>query len=199
MTMDFEALKAVWQRETERYSSEIPMISVAEIRMIVRKRNRRIVLRETLEALWGVAYIAILANWLRGETALLSRAGLIFMIAGIVLALPAHQALRLRFRVKRKDRSLMEYLRDEHDRLEAEISLERWYSWFYFYPVIFGLSLYVTTTKPPFLTLLPYMLLALSLGVFCYLRDRRKVRKELVPLRDEVDRQLHELSGNDND
>jgi hypothetical protein len=129
MKMDLDKLKA--ERQQHRLAQPPPSRpSTDTLSRIARARRRRTILRDVLETLWATAnlgfFIALLAsapdNW--------GRAGLIIMIAATITVLPVLRAIRLRFRIRQKDRPMIYYLRDIRDNVEAQMSLERWYSWF---------------------------------------------------------------------
>ncbi len=97
--------------------------------------------------------------------------------------------------LRRRDRSagasLTEFCRDERRSLERQIRLMRSLPWWYLAPILVGTNLFVAaTSESPAATLaLVFPLTVLVVGS-AYWLSRRSLRRDLLPLRVELDRCL---------
>lgn len=122
----------------------------------------------------------------------------VFFEGAAVVAVAVWLAVAL---LRRRDRasgeSLAEFCRDERRRLETQIRLMRSLPWWYLAPILVGTNLFVgATSKSPASVLAIVFPLTVLVIASAYWLSRRSLRRELLPLRAELDRCLAGLGEN---
>ena len=116
----------------------------------------------------------------------------VFLEGALAVAVAAWLALAL---LRRRDRSagasLAEFCRDERRSLETQIRLMRSLPWWYLAPILVGtnLGVYLTSQRPAAVMAIVFPLTVIVVAA-AYWLTRRELRKELLPLRAELDRCL---------
>jgi len=197
--MDFEEFKAALvKRELESDVFErVRLEYVAHIRKKARLMESKIVMRDIIETLASIFCIAVFASLLEPGQSRLARAGIILMIADAVFIVAVFHTVRIRYRVKRFDLPKKSFLLMERDKVDAQIRLMRRYTSWLFIPMLGGGILYFVSMNP---TISEAILFVTGLGGFSALGSwvqNRKIRTELLPFRDEINRHLREFNGNE--
>ena len=195
--MDFEEFKAALvKRELESDVFErLRLGDVVHIRKKARVMESKIVIRDIIETLTSLFCIAVFASLLEPGQSRLARAGIVLMIADAVLIVAVFHTVRIRYRVKRFDLPKKSFLLMERDKVDAQIRLMRRYTSWLFIPMLGGGILYFAWMDP---TISEAILFVAGLGGFTALGSwvqSRKIRTELLPFRDEINRHLQEFNG----
>src|SRR5262245_11109149 len=197
--MQFEKFKAALvERELENdVFEQLRREYVAHIRKKARLMEFKIVMRDIIETLASIFCIAVFASLLEPGQSRLARAGIVLMIADAVFIVAAFHTVRIRYRVKRFDLPKKSFLLMERDKVDAQIRLMRRYTSWVFIPMLAGGILYFVSMNP---TAPQTIRLVAGLGGFSALGNwvqQRKIRTELLPFRDEINRHLREFNGNE--
>lgn len=200
MTDELDRFRSAWvsrrppgplERAPEDAMEEI----VRNVRSLDRRRLRRD-LREIVIAavaggggvfaaplVWAVEPWAAVAVFLEG-------------VAVVAVAVWLAVAL-LRRRDRASGESLTEFCRDERRSLETQIRLMRSLPWWCLAPILVGTNLFVAaTSRSPAAPLALVFPLTVVVVVAVYWFSRRSLRKDLLPLRAELDRCLAGLEEN---
>lgn len=116
----------------------------------------------------------------------------VFLEAALAVAVAVWLAVAfLRRRDRAAGESLAEFCRDERRSLETRILLTRSLPWWFLAPVLLGTNLFVAATSEspaaPLALVSPISVLALGAAFWL---SRRSLRRDLLPLRSELDRCL---------
>ena len=190
--MNLEDFETYWQnRRFEGYLFDTPRSQiVADIRLSAQVRQQKYVRRSCLELgiLVIVTLMALAAIALATSPA--ARSGIALVAAGLVLQLLPIFRLNSMERNKRYDLGQEASLLDERKRVVARIRHSMRQTTWHMLPIIFGAILICIAQGRALDTITGFVtgLVATSAVIHIYLR--RKARKTLIPIIEEIDREL---------
>jgi Na+/melibiose symporter-like transporter len=189
--MEFEEPKTEWKNQKlEGYLfDETPLEIVEDIRRKAGSMRWKNIQRDVVEILVGILCIAAFSLLLESGQPPIARTGAILMMAGVMGNAIAFVVPRYRYRHKRYDLRWTEIFEQERRKLLARIRLVMGCTTWHAAPLVAGLILYMVGYGLSFLEwLIAISQLALIRG-YSHLLNRR-IRRELAPLPDEIDREL---------
>ncbi len=190
--MTLDDAREVWKNE-----SNAATMSDDQILTIVRKRSRdldrKLLWRDLREGLGGLVLAALIAPGLiRGPW--LTRAGTLVAVAGVLVVVT--MLVRARHSVPPSDdSSLIETLRVETAKLDAQIRLLETVLWWYIAPLTLGPVLMVAGEHGASWFTSIYILLAAGLAWGIYALNQRPVQRYLRPRRTDFQRLLDALDA----
>jgi hypothetical protein len=195
--MELDDLKAAWQRAKEEYPwDEDPKTLLAETKKLEKKRDRDFKRQQMTQILCCVLCLGYMARWYRQEGPLLANAGLILMLLCIALMVAGSIFLRYRLRESHPWLPDEEFLNEERKKVETRIALLRRNALWLFIPAIAGfLTWQIVLSNSAEWTVAIIIIAALaSIGSFLFYR--RKLRTDLLPMLEDIDRDLEECKTN---
>jgi hypothetical protein len=189
--MELDDLRAAWQREKATYFHQIDVQAIlAETKKLAMKRDRDFKRQQWTQILCSLFCLGIMATWYRREGPLLSNAGLIVML--LCLALMAAGVIILRFRLRESHPWLpeKEFLCEERNKITARIGLLRRNAKWLLIPGLLGLLTWQIALSPSILMAVALISIAAIVYAGTFLFYRWKLRKELLPVLNDIDREL---------
>lgn len=193
MTDELDRYRAAWAsrplgRPLERQEDVMEEI-VRSVKALDRRRLRRDLREIVIAALAGGA--GVFASALVWAVEPWAGVG-VFFWGVLAVAVAIWRAVAM---LRRRDRwaaeSLAGFCRDERRSLETQIRLMRSLPWWYLAPILVGTNLFVAaTSEPPRTPLLVVFPLTVVVVVATYWLSRHLLRRDLLPLRAELDRCL---------
>jgi hypothetical protein len=174
--MDLDTLKAAWQQQ----EIEAPSSSL--------------LIDEVREARWRLVIVA--ATVLRDSQSLMARAGMILTIASSIGYVVLPHVARIRNRPARMDSTLRTFCRQELEYVDSSIRQRRLRATWYTLPPAAGVILWFASLRPSVLEWIVGAAVAAGGFLYSWWMSERKIRKDLLPLREELSRQLRELESN---
>ena len=190
--MELEEPKTAWKNQKfEGYLFDKTAFEIAEDigrkASAMRWKNIR---RDAMEILVGIFCIAAFGLLLEGGQPPLARAGAILMMAGVTGNVIAFLTFRYRYRHKRFDLRWRKILEQERRKIIARIRLMRGYTTWHAVPLVAGFILYAVGYGLNFPEWLIEIGAIALVGGYFHLLNRRRIRRELLPLLAEIDREL---------
>jgi hypothetical protein len=189
--MDLEQLKAAWQREKAAHARSIDAEAImAETREKAMKMDQEFVRQQRVQIICGLFCLVLLASGYRREGPLLVNAGLIVMLLGLALMLAGSIILKFRLRQSHPELPREEYLAEQRKKIEARIALLRRNTRWFFIPSMAGFLMWQMGLSHSLeIAVALVILVALaSAGMLWFYRW--KLRKDLLPILEEIDREL---------
>jgi hypothetical protein len=190
--MDLEQVKASWQREKLRYHSEMsPRERAAGIRRKAEEMDREYRRELQKQLTLGLFCLALLAGQYR-HLSLVSSLGLGIMVVCGAIALRSHYVLKRRCRESHRELPRKEYLAEQRRKIMARIKmLRRNLSWI-LGPALAGFLIWQIPNAHSKFTVFLLINLAAIAGLVTVWCIRRILQKELLPILEEIDRELAE-------
>jgi len=195
--MELERLKAAWQEQKfEGYLFEKPPSRItADVRRKAMEMKSRNLAEDVSHVLGSMLIVGMWIFWYDSRQPLMTRAGIILLMAGIALEAIAYIAPRFRYRGERFDLPRNEFLLREKKRIEARIRLVKGSLTWLSVPMLAGCILYAASVVKNMGELLSCVaLLAFMWGIAFWVNARR-VRKHLAPLLVEINWMLSEADS----
>jgi hypothetical protein len=197
MADELDRFRAAWglrpvdgpfERAKEDAMEEI----VQNVKLLDRRKLRRDV-REILIAAGASGAIAAALGWV---TEPWFRAWIVTLSVSAALIAIWRCVALLRRRSRSASESLAEFCRAELSKLETQIRLLRTLAWWYLAPILVGTNLYVVaTSEAPASTMAVVFPITVLVVSAIYWLNRRSLRRELLPLRAELERCLAGLEA----
>jgi Na+/melibiose symporter-like transporter len=193
--MDLEQVKAAWQREKLRYRSEMsPKERAAAIRRKAEEleRERKRALQKQLGL--GLICLVLLAGRFDRHLPLISNLGLGIMVVCGAIALGAHYVLKRRLEESHRELPREEYLADKRRKILAQIKMLRNNTTWILVPALAGfLAWQIPSAHSKFamVVLIGLTVIVCVITIWCI---RRIVKKKLLPVLEDIDRELAEPS-----
>ena len=195
--MELEQVKAAWQREKAMYFHEVdPKAILADTKQKAMKRHRDFNRQQMTQILCGLFCLGMLAAEYRREGPLLANAGLTVMLLGLALMLAGSVIMRYRLRESHPWLPEEEFLAEERKKIAARIALLRRNVTWFLIPALFGFLAWqagLSHSVKMVVALVVIVALA-SVGIFWFYRW--KLRKDLLPILDDIDRELEYFRNN---
>ena len=191
--MDLERAKAVWQREKLEFLQEKPLKErAADIRRKAMEMEQKFKREQKTRLSWGIICLVLLAGQYNPHLPLLSNAGLGLMVLSLSAAFASYYVLRRRFRESRPELPRREYLAEQRKSIRGQIRVLWLNSVLLGLPALFGLFLWqaaLAHSKAGVLLMIYLVVIAFAL---CVLAMLWKIRKKLLPVIREIDKELNE-------
>jgi hypothetical protein len=189
--MQLEHVKAAWQREKAAYSCEMdPKAIMADTRQKAMKVDRDFTRQQRVQIVCVLLCLGLTAAGYRREDPLLANAGLIVMLLCLALMLAGSVILRFRLKESHPELPREEYLAEQRKKIAARIALLRRNARWFLIPSLLGLLTWQTGLSHSVQMVVALVLIVTlaSAGIFWFYRW--KLGKELLPLLDDIDREL---------
>jgi hypothetical protein len=193
--MKFEDFEDYWQnRRFEGYLFDTPRSQIAaDIRRAAQLRQQRYVRRSyaeitilTIIILTALAAIAL-------SNSLAARSGIALLAAGLVLQLAPSFRINSMERNKRYDLPQQESLIEERKRVAARLRQGRSQTTWYMLPIALGLTLLCIAQGSALDTIAGFVTGVAAASVAFHLYHRRQARKTLIPIMEDIERELEAL------
>jgi hypothetical protein len=193
--MKFEDLEDYWRkRRLEGYLFDTPRSQIAaDVKRAAQLRQQRYARRSYAEItiLTIVILIALVAIALSNSLA--ARSGIALFAAGIVLQLLPIFRINSMERNKRYDLPQQQSLIEERKRVAARIRHGRMQTTWYMLPVALGSTLLCIAQGCALDTIAGFVTGIAAAGAAIHLYQRRQARKTLIPIMEDIDRELEAL------
>ncbi len=186
--MNDDALKKLWQEQPLDPGQAIP--TMEQLTAMKQKMTRfdRVINRrdlgELIAALFGGGYFSFVFFQIHSLTA---RVGCVVIVLGMVLIM-----WRLLWNSRRQvkmepNASVMDALKIELQKVEIQIGLLKSVFWWYILPIMVGVNIFFIGMNHSNAERAGYFVFTVLLGVFIYWLNQRAVRKQLLPLKTELE------------
>lgn len=187
MTDEMDRFKAAWRTRSVTGADNRPKEEImVEIKQRVEKLDRTVFWRDARETLAAVCVSGFFAVTLLWITNPMSRVGAwVLILSGVAITATLH-ITRLRRRHIAAGEGLETFCRLELEKVDAQIRLLRGVTWWYVAPVLVGVNLFYFGLSRAPMSGAVYLALSLVIGAGIIWLNQRAVRRELQPLRDEL-------------
>jgi hypothetical protein len=197
--MEFDNLKTAWQQRSVEGVPDRPNRELATaVRARLESLQSTIRWRDCREISAAIAGIIVFGIWFWTEPGIVTRIGAAVMVAGSVLIIARLLWARWGSRQERSHLQMREFCTTERDRIDAQIRLLRSVPWWYLGPTLLGTNLYVFGLVGYHAAAIGYLVFTLALGLALSRLNMRAVRKQLAPIKQELDLLLVEIEENEN-
>jgi hypothetical protein len=195
--MELEEVKAAWQREIADYPCEMDIeAAMADTKQKSEETDRKFARQQTTQILCGLLCLVLIATEYRRDGPLLANAGLIVMLLCFALMLAGSIILKFRLRASHPWLPEEEFLAEQRQKIVARIALLRRNVKWFLIPGMLGLLAWQAGLSHSV-----QMIIALAVvaafsfaGIFWFYRW--KLRKDLLPVLEDIDRDLEYLRDN---
>jgi hypothetical protein len=189
--MELDDLKAAWQREKAAYSREIDTKAIlAETKKKAMEMDRDFNYQQRIQILYGLCCLGLLATCYRRENPLIANAGLIVMLLSLASMLAGSIILKYRLRESHPWLPEKEFLNEERKKIVARIALLRRNTRWLFIPSIAGLLMWQVKLPLSVGMAVALVIIVALISAGAFLFYRWKLRKDLLPLLEDIDRDL---------
>lgn len=193
--MELDDFKAAWLREKAvcpREKIDTKAI-LAQTKKLALKRDRKFKRQQWTQILCGLYCLGSMVTRYSKEGPLLANAGLIVMLLGLALMMAGTIILRYRLQESHPWLPEEEFLNEERNKIEAQIALFRRNVLWLAIPTMAGfLTWQITLSRSVQWTVAIIIHAAIALiGAFWFYR--RKLRKDLLPMLEDIDRDLEQV------
>jgi hypothetical protein len=190
--MELEDLNTAWKNQ--KFEGYLFDKTASEIASDIRRKSRAMrwknIRRDAMEILVGIFCIAAFGLLVESSQPPLARAGAILMTAGVTGNVIAFLAFRYRYRHRRYDLRWRKILERERRKIIARIRLMRGYTTWHAAPLVAGFILYTASYGPSLSEWLMEIGVIALVGGYSHLSNRWRIRRQLLPLLAEIDREL---------
>jgi hypothetical protein len=189
--MEFEQLKAAWQREKAAHprNNDFKSITADTIRKVM-QRDRDFNRRQRTQILSGLLCLGIMTTYCRRDNPLLANAGLIFMLLCLALMLAGSIILKYRQRESRPWLPETEFLAEERKKVCDRIALLRRNAIWLWIPSMSGFLTWQIALSHSIQMAVALVGIAVIASAGAFGLYRWKLRKELLPELEAIDRDL---------
>jgi hypothetical protein len=189
--MELEQLRAAWQREKAAYFHQIDVKAiVAETKQLAMKRDRDFNRQQRTQILCGFIFLGIMATWYRREGPMISNAGLIVMLLCLAFMLAGSIILKYRLRESHPWLPEEEFLCEKRNKIVARIGLLRRNAKWLLIPCLLGFLTWQIALSHSVLMAGALIGIAAIAYAGAFLFYQWKLRKELLPMLNDIDREL---------
>ncbi len=196
--MEIEQLRNAWKEEKfEGYLFDRPVRQlVPGIQKRLLEARHRMLAEDCLQVVTGVFVIGMLGATCGSTASLLGRAGLLTVMAGMVAIGTDIIVHRFKARQKRADLPTNEYYRNEYDSIDANVRLRR-RTWVWgAASALFGFVPWLISTNPSAKEIILFSSALIGAIGYCWWLNERKIRRDLLPLREWLAERLEKLHEN---
>jgi hypothetical protein len=195
--MELDDLRAAWQREKAAYSREIDTKAIlAETKALAMKRDRDFKRQQWTQILCGLIFLGCMSTWCRRDNPLLANAGLIAMIICLAFMLAGAIILRYRQRDSHPWLPEEEFLNEERKKVCDRIALLRRNALWFLIPCLAGFLTWQIALSHSVLMSVALVVIAAIVFAGTFWFYRWKLRTELLPELEEIDRDLEDERKN---
>ncbi len=188
--MELEQVKAAWQREKAAYAREIdPRAIMLDTKQKARKRDREFARQQMTQILCVLLCLGMMAAGYRRADPPIANAGLIVMLLCLALMLAGSVILKYRLRVSHPWLPEKEFLAEEREKIAARIALLRRNVWLVI-PALFGLLAWQAGLSHSAKIVVALVAIVAVAGAGAFWFYRWKLRKDLLPILEDIDREL---------
>jgi hypothetical protein len=193
--MNFEDFEDYWQnRRSEGYLFDTPRSQItADIRRAAQLRQQRYARRSYAEITILTIIILIALAAIALSHSLAARSGIALLAAGFVLQLAPSFRINSMERNKRYDLPQQQSLIEERKRVAARIRHSRRQTTWYLLPTALGLTLLCVAQGCALDTIAGFVTGVAAASAAFHLYQRRQARKTLIPIMEDIDRELEAL------
>jgi hypothetical protein len=193
--MKFEDLEEYWQnRRLEGYLFDTPRSQIiADVRRAAQLRQQSYTRRSYAEITILTIIILIALAAIALSQSLAARSGIALLAAGLVLQLLPAFRINWMERNKRYDLPQQQSLIEERKRVAARIRHVKRQTIWYLLPIALGLTLLcIARVREPD-TIAGFVTGVVTASIAYYVYQRRQARKTLLPIMEDIDRELEAL------
>lgn len=195
--MELDDFKEAWQREKAAHARKIDTKAIlAETKRKVKEKDRKFARQQMIQISCGIVFLGYMAGWYRREGPLLANAGLTLMILCLALMLARSVILRFRLRESHPWLPQAEFLEEERKKIVARIELLRRNVTWLLFPCLLGFLTWQIALSHSLGMAVALVVIAAIAAVVAIWFYRWKMKKELAPMLDDIDRDLEELRDN---
>ncbi len=191
---ELDRFKRAW-RDAQGYAD--PAAATGDTLPAIRARVARLrhttVARDRRETWTGVAAVTLFAAFAVRATTALPRVGYAVSIAAIAVIVWRLRRARKVANARTTDVSVLAFCRAERANVHDQIRLLQTVLWWYLTPLMVGANLVVFGLAGMRPLTLVFLVATLLLTVVVYLANIRAVERQLMPLREELDRLIAEF------
>jgi hypothetical protein len=192
--MDLEQFKAAWQREKQQYQAEMSSEErAARIGRIAEERERKYRRDLQKQLTLGSLCLILLATQYDRHLPLVSNLGLGVMVLCGAIALGFHYVMKRRLREASRGLPREEYLAEQKEIILARIKILWGNLTWLLGPAFAGFLVWVIAGTNSKATILVFISLAIITGVITIWCIRRMIRKDLLPMIEDIDQELADL------
>ena len=195
---ELDRFKSAWRgAEAHGVQAASTVNALPAIRARVARMRRDVLARDRRETWAGVAAAILFVVFSTRTTAAVPRIGYAVSIAAMAVIVLRLRRVRNVAKARTTDASVLAFCRAEQVNVNDHIRLLRTVLWWYLGPLMVGVNLVVfglAGLRP--LTLL-FLVATLLLTAVVYLANIRAVKRQLMPIRDELDRLIAEFETNE--
>jgi hypothetical protein len=190
--MELEDLKAAWLREIANDPDEEDLKAMMDkARERATKSERDFSRKQRSQILYGLVCLGIMATYYRREGPLLENAGLILMLLCMALMLAGSIILKYRLHESHPELPYRQFLAEERKKICARIALLQRNTRWFFIPCMLGLAAWRIAPAHSLGMAITLAGVAVA-SVAAWGFYRWKMRKELTPMLEEIDRDIQE-------
>jgi FtsH-binding integral membrane protein len=192
--MELERVKAAWQREKSRYPLELDVKRVAaDTRQQAMKMDRVYARQQILQIACGLLCLGMMAFCYDGRKPIAASAGFALMLLAMALMLAGIVSLTFRLRISHPEWPEKKYLVEQREKISGRIALVRRNRTWFFIPSLLGFLLWQIVLSPsiPMAAVMVILVALVVTGGIWW--SRRMLRKDLLPLLEEIDQELRDL------
>ena len=191
--MELEQVKAAWQREKAAYPYETdPAKILADTRQQAMKRDQEFARKQRTQIICSLISLGVMARWYNPHNPPLANVGLIVMLFCFALMLAGSIILKFRLRVSHPELPRKEYLMEQRRKISARIALLRNLMTWFFIPAMLGFLFWQVALSHSIQMKIVLIILAALACVGGFLCYRWQIRRGLLPMLEEIDRELDE-------
>lgn len=198
--MTFDELKKPWQETNKKTINPKGLeMSIIQICRKTEKIQGVVFRRDLIEMLACGFCIFFFGSHALSTSSTLTFIGNLIVLGGIVLIMFQLNRRRMTEKPLPLDSPIKDYLLQQKENNEFQIGLLSSVVWWYIAPIIIGVNCVFAGSNDDPLQILLYAIFSSSIGIGIYLLNQRAVRKEFLPIRDELNLLLADFEDSDDD
>ena len=193
--MNFEDLEDYWQkRRLEGYLFDTPRSQIAaDVQRAAQMRQQKYVRKSYAEVTILTVIIVVALVAIALSHSLAARSGIALLAAGFVLQLAPSFRINSMERNKRYDLPQQQSLIEERKRVAARIRHMKRQTIWYLLPIALGSTLLCIAQGRAPDTIAGFITGIVTVSIAYYVYQRRQARKTLLPIMEDIDRELDAL------
>ncbi len=200
MTMELERPKVIWREEKFEgtlFDKHVGQL-LPGIKARLRIDRRKALVQDLLQVATGLAAVIVLGNKLVETRSILERTGLSVMLVGMIVIGAEIFANRVKSRTRVTGLSVKDYYLTERARVERSMRM-RWRIWRWSaLSLMIGFLPFLAATGPSAKEFVSFCLLGAAMIAMSARVVEQRIRRDLVPLKDELTRKLEKLEADGN-
>lgn len=195
---DFTRFKTVWQgQEFEGYLFQKPPGHFSpSLQMKVKELRWRLAVEDGKEMISSILLIVMAAIIFRDSHSFVARLGMVITMISAFYFMILLPITGIKNRMTRMDLPMQMFCRSERDKINSKIRQRRLRSSWYLVPTTAGIIVWFATLKASIMELVIAGVVLAGILLFMRWMSARKIRRDLLPVREELDRKIWEFEGN---